>query len=72
MDINTAVIVTDGNGNEFSTEDVFFQTIAGKLVTHHNMAQSQAENLTKSIVLTLMDSVSFAKRTEESAERKQQ
>jgi len=71
MDKNTAVIVTDGNGNEFSTGDIFFQSIAGKLVTHHDMTQGQAENLAKSIILTLMDSRSFASRWEENAKRKE-
>jgi len=71
MEKNTTVTVTDGNGNEFSTGDIFFQSIAGKLVTHHEMTQGQAENLAKSIILTLMDSVSFAARLEESAKRKE-
>ena len=69
MDINT--LVTDRNGNQFSTEEYFFQNITGKLVTHHGMAQRQAEEFTKSVVLTLMDSLSFARCWEENAKRKE-
>ena len=70
MDINTATTVTDGN-NEFSTEDIFFQSFVWKLVTYRGMSQQRAEEFAKSVVLTLMDSVSFAKRFEENAKRKE-